>query len=119
MTRSRFHILVTLVLVGILLVLGVAYLKTHLSASIFYDVAAHYTHMPSDDQALKAWIKSQPGVVARTVHVERKGDELRVTFIMSQTVFGRQPPFPKQGLLDTCASLGYGPPTDWKYHGVD
>jgi hypothetical protein len=78
-----------------------------------YCVRAHFTVMPSDDRPLENWLKAQPGVVSHTVHAGRKDDDLHVMFIMSQTVTGN-PPFPWQGLSDTCASLGYEPASDWK-----
>jgi hypothetical protein len=70
--------------------------------------------MPIDDKPLENWLKEQPGVVANTVHTERNGDKLYVTFIMSQSLSGN-PPFPD--FAHTCERLGYGPFGTWHDEG--
>jgi len=109
MKRLRLGIII--LFAGGLLALCVFLLLAHLRASIGYGVSACYTQMPADDKALEEWLKAQPMVVPSTVHIGRKGDELYILFMRSEPICPR-PPFPK--LADECASLGYGPPSEWK-----
>jgi hypothetical protein len=110
MKRPRFGILVLIAACCLLVVSGV-WLLTNWRASIGYRVSARYAQMPPDDKALEEWLKTHPTVVPHTVHVGRKDGNLFAIFIRSETICGR-PPFPK--LEETCAGLGYGPPSDWK-----
>jgi len=76
-----------------------------------YSVKTHYAQMPGDDRELEDWLKTQTGVVADTVRTRRDGNELRISFIMSQAVSGR-PPIPDfPHARDT---FGYGPFADWE-----
>ena len=75
-----------------------------------YSVAAVYSALPASDTALEDWLKSQRGVIAHTVHVERNNNELHVRFVVSQTLFGG-PQLPE--LLQACNSLGYSAASAW------
>src|SRR5262249_55984774 len=82
-----------------------------LQVGTFFAVIAHYSQMPIDDKPLENWLKERPGVVDRTVHIERKGTELRASFIMSQTLSG-SPPVPD--FSHACERLGYSPFATWQ-----
>jgi len=98
--------------VGIIIVCAILFiLVRRFPVSQFYSMVAHYARMPIDDKPLENWIREQPGIVARTVHIVRKGDELRAIFIMSQSMLG-SPPTPN--LESTCERLGYGPFCNWQ-----
>ena len=97
---------------GIFIVCAILFIFVRrLPFSQFYSLVAHYARMPIDDKPLEDWIKEQPGIVARTVHIGRKGDELRAIFIISQSMFG-SPPTPN--LESACERLGYGPVCNWQ-----
>jgi hypothetical protein len=65
-----------------------------LRASWSYQVTADFELMPDDDLELTAWLREQPGVVARTAVVERSGrTRLVVGFIQSRNLLGH-PRFP-------------------------
>lgn len=60
--------------------------------------------IPRTDEGLSLWLEQQPGVVAKSVRVFRKGRHLYVTFFFDRSFDGR-PEFPD---IDTkCRSLGY------------
>lgn len=76
--------------------------------SVGYSIETDFENMPENDRALKAWLRDQPGVVPRTVHVARpSGKNLFVNFIMSRNLRG-QPGVPD--LDAACGKLGYGGP---------
>jgi hypothetical protein len=87
------------------------YLVQRMQISRVYRVAATYARMPADDKQLENWVKAQAGVVPHTVRAERIGNELRVSFLMSQTL-SRNPPDPT--LSEACERLGYVPYSIWK-----
>lgn len=98
-----------LLITSALIVIAVAPLAwiaaKNLYASFGYVVEARFSEMPTNDNSLVEWIRSQPGVVRHTVHIGRfESNLLYVTFIQSQNLLG-EPPFPN---LDAGAkSLGY------------
>ncbi len=92
-------------------VLGVTYaiwtvICRNVYASLGYVVEARFEEMPADDKSLKKWLQSQPGVIARLVHIGRfeEGKLLYVSFTMSRNLAG-QPPFPD--LDGQVTRLGY------------
>jgi hypothetical protein len=111
MAARRFGILSLVLIAASLVTLAWLLVSLQLHVSRVFCVSAQFARMPADDEALKDWLKTQAGVIPRTVIAERRGDKLYVRFIMSQTVSGN-PPFPD--LSDQCVDLGYGPRVDWK-----
>jgi hypothetical protein len=81
-----------------------------LHASLGYTVESQFAQLPPNDSQLTAWIQSQPGILARTVHVERVGSDgktIRVFFLQSRNLAG-EPPLPD---LDTaCNRVGSAAP---------
>lgn len=74
--------------------------------SLGYHVEAEFAEAPPDDEALRAWLRRQPG--AAVAHVTRAPSgpvtRVRVLLIMSRNLHGR-PPLPD---FDRgCAELGY------------
>ena len=75
--------------------------------SIAYSVEADFASLPADDATLVVWLKTQPGVVPNTVHVNRLGPQqqrVQIIFIQSRNLFGL-PHFP--ALERGCRELGY------------
>ncbi|HVS72309.1 MAG TPA: hypothetical protein VHQ47_13725 [Phycisphaerae bacterium] len=104
--RTRWYVFILA-----LLVIGVVeglWLLSTTPASYGYSVEAQFSSLPANDEALAGWLKARPGVVARSVHVERGGEDgkvLRVKFIQSRGLWGRPA---TQGLDQACRELGYG-----------
>lgn len=73
-------------------------------ATFSYGLQAEFAELPADDAALEAWLKAQPGVIDRLVHVKRTGNAVGVIWMMTQTV-GGEPPAPD--LLAAFERLGY------------
>jgi hypothetical protein len=61
--------------------------------SIAYSFRADFAEMPADDVGLSDWLRSQPGVIRRTVSVSREPNAIRVHWIMSRNLLGN-PPIP-------------------------
>ena len=95
-------------MLSLALMAGAHWLRENAFASIGFCVEAHFATLPADDRHLIDWLKTEPGVVAHTVHVKRFGVDrksLRVIFIQSRNVIKQDRPFPN---LDAqCAQLGY------------
>jgi hypothetical protein len=96
---------------GLILVCLIWYIYFHvLQVSLIYEVHATYIQMPADDKVLESWLKTQPGVLAHTVHIERQGNDIRAVFMLSKTIHGGAPP---PDLSNTCDRFGYAPFTKW------
>ena len=102
--------LVTLaaILVVVLILLGaVQMVRKTIHASLGYTVESRFAQLPADDSQLQAWIRSQPGIAAHTVSVDRvdhEGKTVRVFFIQSRALSG-DPPLPD--LDGACNRFGY------------
>jgi hypothetical protein len=59
--------------------------------SIIYSFRADFAEMPPDDAELTDWLRNQPGVIRRTVAVNREPSAIRVHWIMSRDLFGNPP----------------------------
>jgi len=66
--------------------------------------------MPRDDKALEKWIKAQPGVVANTVKIVRRSNEIHAWMFVVRNLAGDSP-FPD--LPKACDQLGYAPHSEW------
>lgn len=111
MTRKRIRITL-IVLASVVVASVVAWQLFIHNVYVSFDFCAEteFGKMPADDQLLVEWLKAQPGVVSRTVHVKRFGPKehtVEVMWIQSQTLAGN-PPYPD--LNQKCAELGYVDP---------
>ena len=104
-------------LVALLVVGGIAggacYRLRQIQASIGYAIQVEFEQMPPDDEALGQWLKTQPGVVPNTAHVQRDGKSLRMWWIMTQSIGPREPPVPDfSAAFERFAYIGAGPIRD-------
>lgn len=92
-----------IILVGMVVIAGATLLIRHkISTSIGYTVMAHFNTMPKDDNGLRHWLHTQPGVVS--VWTCRTNHTLKVFILMSRNLAGN----PKIPDLDVgCSALGY------------
>jgi hypothetical protein len=109
--RKAFLLRLALVILGLIAIwlLGHALFR-RIRVSRSYTVHASYLKMPANDTMLANWLKNQPGVVAHTVHIDRKGKIIYVTFVKSDTI-SQAIPFPD--LSSACDQYGYAPPSKW------
>jgi hypothetical protein len=109
--RFRFSLrtfLVVMTILSLALMAGAHWLRENAFASIGFCVEARFETLPADDQRLIDWLKTEPGIVAHSVTVERIGDDkksLRVHFIQSRNVIKQDRPFPNFDAQ--CVKLGY------------
>jgi len=76
-----------------------------IQSSNVYTVQSVYRTAPSSDDELLQWLTRQPGVVNRTVHLERLPErKLRLTLIIVQNLL-KYPSFPDIEIR--CDELGY------------
>jgi hypothetical protein len=103
MQKSR--VLLIGLLAGALIMLGAVAIYQATSTS-WYRVRVSYTTYPADDEALTAWLRSQPGV--SNVTVVREGGTVLISHGWP-TGFRRRPiPGPSlQAILDEADRLGY------------
>jgi hypothetical protein len=90
---------------------ALVYSVTSLHVSRVYCIMARFDRLPETDEGLAQWLKTQPGVVAHTVHLTREGSKVRVWFIMSQNLRW-SPPMPN--LSRQCHLMGYDPVPVWE-----
>lgn len=86
-------LLIAAVVVTVILIAAWLALR-QLPVSFGYGIRAEFEHLPENDKPFEEWMKSQPGVVERTVHVSRHGGSVGVMWIMVQTAGPREPPVP-------------------------
>lgn len=73
--------------------------------SKIYRVQCTCLSLPADDGALQDWLAEQPGVLSRTVHIQRsEANQVSISIMMARDVWD-QPPFPD--LEAKCKELGY------------
>ncbi len=108
--KIKRQLLVASIVVGAVLLVGLAVLLHTVPVSYAYGVESQFGELPKNDEALKSWLQGQPGVAKCTVGIERMGDGgklVRIHFIQSRTPAG-SPPFPD--LDRACQLLGYRTP---------
>lgn len=96
---SRLHFLIAC---SAVVIVGAACSFVPISRA--YSVESRLVAAPEDDVALGNWLKSQPGVVAHTVHVSRQSKLLELSFVMTQNVW-MNPPFPN--VEQAASEFGY------------
>ena len=75
-------------------------------ASVGYNVEAEFAKVPPDDEALRAWLRSQPGVAVVGVNRTNSGRTTRIqALVITGQNFHYKPPFPD--IERGCAELGY------------
>lgn len=105
--RIKLTSIASLLLVAIILTWSGIGLCRKINRSKIYCVEREFDSLPASDHSLTEWLKMQPGIVARTVRVERfesKQILLRLTFLQSQNIFG-EPLFPN--IEQECEMIGY------------
>ena len=102
MTNRSFIIpLIVALIVATCVALGL----TMIQSSNVYTVEAMCHATPHSDDELLQWLTRHPGVVKRTVHLERVSErKLRLTLVIVQNLL-KYPPFPDIEIK--CEEFGY------------
>jgi hypothetical protein len=109
-TKRKFFRL-AMALLGLTLILAMSfYLIRHVPGCWVYNLRATYRQMPPDDDKLTRWLDMQPGVEADSVNIQRQGETVFASFVMTRDLSGN-PTMPE--FERACDSLGYRPWTDW------
>jgi hypothetical protein len=96
--------LIVLVIVVVTIVSAIWTVLENNGARFIVCMVSHCEHAPAVDQHLASWLSLQPGVVADSIRVFRKDQELHVVFLFDRSFSGR-PRVPD--IAAKCKSLGY------------
>ena len=78
---------------------------SRIPASVSHSLATTYQSAPESDDALRAWLAEQPGVVEHTIQINRyEENRIELHLIVTQDSW-RNPPFPD--IDSKCTELGY------------